>query len=126
MNFEMDDFDHKKMQMLFLDIRRKYFSRWDSKFEWKICYGSFEQLRGNTGYCDSKEKKIFIDKKMFSTMSHEGKQMFIIHEICHEVGSAFHGKGWIKRMEKAAIKAENLNEIKLAILIRDEIFSYSS
>ncbi|MDB5341932.1 MAG: hypothetical protein JWP89_309 [Schlesneria sp.] len=108
----------------FNDIRVNYFPNWDKACHWKLDYGTRTQTRGNTGYCDSAAKMIYLDSRTVPRMSDAGQVAFIIHEICHEVGAAYHNRGWAERMEKAAQRAEILDQVDVARIIRSEIYSY--
>ncbi len=112
------------LEDLFIEIRANYFPKWDKSHDWKIKYGNATQTRGNTGYCDSVARMIYLDIRTFPQMSDAGQCAFVIHEICHEVGAAYHNRGWAERMEQAAQRAEILNESDVARIIRSEIYSY--
>ncbi len=58
-------------------------------------------------------------------MSAEGSRAFVIHEICHDVGAAFHNRAWADRMEKAASTAEDFGEAEVAAILRCDIESYA-
>ena len=107
-----------------MDVRTRYFPRWDKRREWRISFGTRSQLRDNTGYCDAKMKVVYLDRKAFSSMSVDGKRAFIIHEICHDVGAASHNRRWAIRMERAARVAGQSGEGEVADILRDEIYSY--
>ena len=48
----------------------------------------------------------------------------LIHEICHAVADAGHGKVWQARMQMAAHRAGELGRDRLAELLREEIVNY--
>ena len=108
----------------FLKVRRDYFPRWDKRKAWVICYGTTEQLRCNTGYCDTAIKTIYIEQRSFRTMTDEGRTAFVIHEICHDVGAAFHNRAWANRMERAAVRAEAIDQNEVAAILKSDIESY--
>lgn len=109
----------------FTNVRTQYFPRWAQRGDWTIAFGSTEQLRGgNTAYCDTDAKVIYLDQRTFPTMSADGQLAFIIHEICHDVGAAFHNRRWALRMERAAKDAERLDESEVAEILRSDIYSY--
>ncbi|WP_145354132.1 hypothetical protein [Roseimaritima multifibrata] len=108
----------------FIDVRIHYFPQWDKRGDWTIAYGTTEQLRSNTGYCDTDANVIYLDGRAFPTMSADGQRAFIIHEICHDVGAAFHNRRWAIRMEHAARTADRLGESDVAEILRSDIYSY--
>jgi len=108
----------------FIDIRKQYFPQWGTRGEWTIAYGTTEQLRCNTGYCDSEAKVVYLDGRTFPTMSADGQRAFIIHEICHDAGAAFHNRRWATRMERAAQVADRIGELEVARILRSDIYSY--
>ena len=111
------------LDALFREVRELYFPRWDAKGEWSCRWGSNDQRRNHTGYCDTAIKTIFLDKRQVVAMSPEGAKAFLIHEICHDVGSAFHIRAWCRRMEKAAKRAEVLGDGEVAEILRSDIVS---
>ena len=113
------------LKHIFDEIRSLYFPNWDRHREWSAVFGSLEQCRdGNTGYCDSNAKVIYLDEKTVRMMSESGFRAFLIHEICHDAGAANHNRAWATRMEQAAKLAESLNEPETARIVRCEIFAY--
>ena len=109
----------------FQDVRNLYFPRWDKSHEWDVVYGTLEQLRGNTGYCDTDAKTVYLDRDSMEQFALAEVRAFIIHEICHDIGTAFHKRGWASRMEIAAKRADGLGEADLAVRLRRHIFAYS-
>ena len=66
----------------FQDVRNLYFPRWDKSHEWDVVYGTLEQLRGNTGYCDTDAKTVYLDRDSMEQFALAEVRAFIIHEIC--------------------------------------------
>lgn len=115
---------NERLGALFLEVRQKYFPRWDKGSQWRIIFGTSAELRHATGYCDSAQKTIFLDEREFTGMILEGKKALIIHEICHDVASAGHIRSWALRMERAAHIAEAKAESGVAQILRSDIYSY--
>jgi hypothetical protein len=114
-----------KIDTIFNEVRTIYFPRWNRKREWKIDFGSPEQLRDMTGYCDSKVKRIYLAYNSIYGMSDAGVRASVIHEICHDVRAASHNRRWVDRMEQAAATAKKFNENEVAEILRSDIFSYA-
>lgn len=110
---------------LFAEIRSVYFPRWDRRLEWIATFSADDERHNNTGYCDSVDKTIYLDERQILLMSEAGVTAFLIHEICHDVGAAFHNRRWAKRMELAATRADMLGESEVARIVRSEVFSYA-
>jgi len=109
---------------LFADIRLLYFPRWDRRRQWAAAFSSANQRHDNTGYCDARAKTIYLDERSIRMMTNAGVRAFLIHEICHDVGGASHSRGWATRMERAARRAEELNEPEVAKILHSDIYSY--
>lgn len=107
-----------RLKALFARAREHFFPRWDSGHEWQIVAGRRKRFSGETGYCSSREKQLYIDPHQVQRMPDEGLLALIIHEICHDVASAHHTERWVKRMETAAKAAEQRFETELASQIR--------
>lgn len=114
------------IEALFEEVRLLFFPRWDSRREWTATYGDAEQRRNSTGYCDSSAKTVYLDRRGLCRMPRDGIRALLIHEICHEVGAAHHNLKWAKRMEVAAVRADELNETEVAEILRSDIISYCS
>ncbi len=115
----------RDLQSLFQDIQSRYFPRWDTSGLWKAEYGTPEQLRNNTGYCDTAIRMLYFDRRAVCGMSDEGVRAFIIHEICHATGAAFHNRAWSRRMESAAKRAQSKGEAEVAEILRSDVESYA-
>ena len=110
---------------LFEDIRSLYFPRWDRQREWTAVFGDLAQCRSNTGFCDIDAKTIYLDRRAIIGMSDAGVRAFLIHEICHDVAAAHHNRTWARRMERAAARAEELNEAEVAEILCSDVYSYA-
>ena len=115
--------EEQRLTKLFALAREQYFPRWDSKNEWRIVAGQRKNSKGETGYCSTKERRIYIDPFGIRYMPDDGLLALIIHEICHDLTTAYHKERWVIRMEKAAKKAELLNKLELARQIRGSVYS---
>ena len=115
---------NERIQKQFMDVRKKYFPRWDKRCEWKIAYGTHVQLRDSTGYCDSVVKTVFLHGGVFPNMPEAGQLTLIIHEICHDVAAASHNRTWALRMKRASERADSLGELEVAENLRNDIDSY--
>jgi hypothetical protein len=110
----MTEMVQQRLLRLFALTRTQFFPRWDSMQEWRIT----AKRKKGTGYCSSKEKMIYICPNGVKDMPDDGLLALIIHEVCHDVATAYHTERWVERMEKAAKKAETLSQPKLAYKIR--------
>lgn len=106
---------------LFQTIKRRLFPKWDQGEEW--VFERLDDLNGADGQCNIEEKKIQISAAAESTLDAE---LIVVHEICHAVTTGYHGNSWLKRMEKAALRACKLEMHELAEAIRLEIREYRS
>ena len=97
-------------------IKSTYFPRWDKQHEWTIVESHPECV--GDGYCDSDNRQIVI------ASADPSMECILIHEIAHAVTHQYHGKKWQGRMEKAALKAEELGLNDLATQIRGEYAKY--
>ena len=104
----------RRLLGLFALAREQFFPRWDSAHKWKIV----AKHHMGTGYCSSKEKCIYIHPNGVKDMPDDGLLALIIHEICHDVATAYHTERWVERMEKAAKKAGAFEQPQLACKIR--------
>ncbi len=95
-------------------ICQSFFPLWDRRNEWAIIVNT---TRDCHGYCDEKQKKIYISQV---------SDLTIIHEIAHAVSEPGHGKKWQARMSKAAKRAEGLGLQSLACDIQEECEQYCS
>lgn len=103
-------------QALFQNIKRLFFPRWDQGDEWTL--EEHDDLHGADACCRIAEKKIQICSSEETLVQLE---VLLLHEICHAVTNGRHGKLWSKRMEKAAVRAEQLDKHYLAAAINSEI-----
>ena len=108
----------QRLLELFARVRKRFFPEWDLNCKWEIVAGQRKRSKGETGYCSSKEKRIYIHPNGVKDMPDDGLLALIIHEICHDVATAHHTERWIERMERAARRAESLEQPKLALKIR--------
>ncbi len=108
----------QRLPGLFTLAREQFFPRWDSGRKWKIIAGQRKCSKGETGYCSTKEKRIYIRPNGVMDTPDDGLLALIIHEICHDVTTAYHTERWVERMEQAAKKAESLEWPQLALKIR--------
>jgi len=99
---------HKRINF----ICQLFFPLWDRKNEWAIIVNT---TRDCHGYCDEKQKKIYINHI---------SDLTIIHEIVHAISEPGHGRKWQARMSKAAKRAECLGLQSLACDIQEECEQY--
>ena len=108
----------QKLLELFAYARENFFPKWDLDCQWEIVAGQRKRSKGETGYCSSKEKRIYIAPHQVRNMPDDGLLALVIHEICHDVATPHHTERWVKRMEVAAKTAESLSQPELACKIR--------
>jgi hypothetical protein len=114
----------QELKDLFHSVRQRFFSRWDPGKAWTLRWGTDEQLHNNTGYCETKLKTIYLNRYDFSSMTDIGRIAFVIHEICHDTGAAFHNRRWALKIEAAAKIAAIKGDDELSDQIRNEIMGY--
>ena len=102
-------------------IKRDYFPRWDSNFEWKCRNGPIISRYGDDGYCDDESKIIYLSSEIKSQIE---LKLILIHEICHAITKTGHCTTWENRMFSAACRARDLDDSKLAHEIEREIKYY--
>jgi hypothetical protein len=102
----------------FMRIKQQFFPQWDRQNQWRVRTTSKRNVQA---YCDTRRRLIEI---VLQVVDSDKLDRLLIHEICHAVGSAGHGKQWQARMERAAQKAEALGRHHLAQLLRDEIVTF--
>lgn len=114
------------LQTAFLAMCRLYFPRWKACATWTIregARGSWEDAQGQPhttrefGYCDAATRTIWI------TSAQDKATM--IHEVCHAVTGAGHGKRFLTRLQTAATQAQLLREPTLAVALRTEVEQYT-
>jgi len=98
------------------EIIRLFFPRWHKHRQWRFTTNS---RRTTDGYCDSEHRVITIPKS--GVRDAVDRDAVVIHEICHAVTSGGHGKRWINRMKKAAMRAESLAKHSLSSRLLKEI-----
>ena len=113
----------EKVQAFFDTARAAFFPGWDSHSQWRIVVGSRNNSEGETGYCDSKHKRIYVNPFGVERMPDDGLLALIIHEICHDVATAHHTERWIRRMEMAAQAGDKLGQLDLARKIRASAYA---
>lgn len=111
------------IERAFVDVKAQYFPRWDRAGLWRVRFHAEGMPTGDTGYCDTKAKTIHLDRQVLG-MTDAGVLAILIHEICHDVGGAGHGRRWATRMEKAAQLAMRTGHEEVAEILRANIFSY--
>lgn len=105
-------------------VRKTFFPRWDRKEAWKAKKGSHTGYPEEHGYCDAESRTIFINPRHVEKGGGQLRLM-LVHEICHAVAGAGHGKRWRSRMEKAAEVAASEGMSELADLIREDAKLYA-
>ena len=114
---------NRRVIELFAHAREQFFPEWDLEREWQIVAGRRKGSKGETGYCSSKQKRIYIDPHGVKDMPEDGLLALIIHEICHDVATAHHTERWVKRMEAAARTVETPSQTELACKIRASAYA---
>ncbi|MGO8880647.1 MAG: hypothetical protein ACLPVO_09405 [Desulfomonilaceae bacterium] len=110
------------IEQQFNKVRETYYPLWDRKREWKLL--TLDTGIDSMGVCCSLTKTVVIPEKSLLGTESQLRQL-IIHEIAHAVANTGHGICWRNRIQKAALKAESLNEIEVAKGLREEIEWYS-
>lgn len=100
-------------------IRADFFPRWDRKHQW--CIKEVDSLP-SFGICDQKNKTISIQPNL----NDDFLEKLLIHEICHAVIHVHggHGGKWNNRMLKASKVAKRIGQVKLSILLENEVKTY--
>ena len=128
----------ERLDEAYIWVRQNLFSEWDEDGAWKIIEGcgpkyykkhpSEWQEEGAYygGECDSDNKHIYISPPYLEGKSDDEMHELIVHEIAHAISSKSHREegGWPLEMRKAAERAKNVVEVKLADLIEGDRKSY--
>ncbi len=114
-----DTLINDRLEGAFEYIRKTYFPRWDKKGQWTI---SYKDNLPSTGWCDIKNKAIFLD----SPPAKDDKLHFLlIHEICHAVTPGSHGRKWKSRMLKASEKAKEIGHKEISKMLYENVEQYN-
>ena len=97
----------------FQRARLQFFPRWRAGACWSV--RAYSRPGTDGSYCDSDRRTIYCVGHWTPTL---------IHEICHAVAEAGHGKKWDARMRMAADDATRLGDAALAGHLRDEADFY--
>jgi hypothetical protein len=118
-----DDMD---FESIFEQIKKDYFPTWDCKNEWQLTVG--EDLYGAQAICNSASKTITLLKDYFiqpDAPKINQLKVVLIHEISHTTTTTgFHEEEWITQMKQVAEMADELGDIELAQLVREEVDRY--
>jgi len=111
----------KSLILLFHEVKRTFYPRWDPNNEWTIQ----RRTRLSEGYnvnamCNRKTKTIEISRR-FIAQDDNDLPWLLVHEICHAVAKGNHGKIWQTRFLKVADRAELLGQQPLAGKIRADV-----
>lgn len=106
------------MRKHFQGIKRLFFPRWDQQGLWRVSTTSRRRVHG---HCDPDRRVIEI---VVQHSDPDERDRLLIHEICHAVADLGHGMVWQRRMEKAAVCADELGRPRLAQLLREEVANY--
>ena len=103
-------------------VRRVFFPRWKAGAEWKLLVQQRTDYGLELGFCESELRCILVSPSLRS--NHLAFRLTLVHEVCHAVTSAAHGKKWSRRMLSAAKVAETIGETRLAVDLNKEVESY--
>ena len=106
------------LRQRFLAVKRYFFPRWDREDRWRV---STRSKRRVDGHCDAERRVIEIAALLDDP---DELDRLLVHEICHAVAGASHGKTWRRRMERAARRAEEIGRPRLARSIEKEVTDY--
>ena len=104
---------HRKIDRLFQRAREQFFPSWDLERQWEIVAGRRRRHRGESGYCSSRDKRIYIAIDEVPCPD-DGLLALIIHEVCHGVCNCGHTERWLEEMANAGRTAEDLYDPALA------------
>jgi hypothetical protein len=111
------------MRAAWLAVRRDYFPRWDRTGAWRF---RISNLPGSCeGNCDWEKRTITV-VYLYEDDDADERDMVLIHEICHAVAIHGHGPAWLRRMRRAADRAEELKRPLLAKMLREQADMYES
>ncbi|HVO82819.1 MAG TPA: hypothetical protein VMU60_00190 [Syntrophobacteria bacterium] len=108
-----------RLHEAFAYVRSTFFPLWDRGAEWSV--SEVVDLPVN-GKSDETKKTITVH---VVADSDDELYCLLIHEICHAVASAGHGKKWLDRLVKAGDRARLMGRQALADLIYDEVERYA-
>jgi hypothetical protein len=119
------------LQEEFLAVRKEFFPRWDRKQEWKVKLNYNCKISGYIANCNRESKTIFLSvgDSPPPFMSKPGNyrklviRCLLVHEICHDLTPAGHGKRFQQRMSATAKRAEELGNVEMAERLQAEIQS---
>ena len=128
----------ERLDEAYIWIRQNLFSEWDEDGTWEIIeaygpvYGNIcpskweEEGAKYEAECDSDNKRIYISPPYLEGKSDDEMYELIVHEIAHAISSKSHREegGWPLEMRKAAERAKDVGEVKLADLIEGDRKSY--
>ncbi len=105
-------------------IKITFFPRWDLPGRWSVTSERAEGYETDVNMCDWEKKKIHI----CSNVSGDDLRSLLIHEITNAVvkNSVLHKDLWQRRMLKAAARARQIGEQRLARMIEEDVDGYKS
>jgi hypothetical protein len=105
--------ERKLIRAAFVFVKTAFFPRWDKNESWRVQYSKTRKCQGRA---DDEAKTIIYGS---------GDPVLVLaHEICHAVTNGGHGKKWIARYEKVAVRASRIGMAELSKQIREEIEQY--
>jgi len=114
------------LSAVFAEVKKSYFARFDRERQWRARFGSATDMTDEHGYCDDKTRTIFVSRR-YLRASRDELAVILIHELTHAVlRSASHGAGFMRRLERAAKKADRLKRSALGALLRAHVVEYKN
>jgi hypothetical protein len=71
----------------FEEVKIKLFRDWEAASLWQAKFGTPEELRHNTAYCDQEAKTVFVGKD-FCLIQSDYVPALHVHELCHAIHDA--------------------------------------
>jgi hypothetical protein len=106
----------EELQAEFQRLRQLLFPDWDSEEKWRLCAADLPKAQ--RGFCDHECHSINIGS---AVTTKEEVIITIVHEICHALAPpGGHDVPWRSEMTKAATRARENGQLRLARDIDDE------
>lgn len=89
-----------RIEAAFAHICKTFFPRWNRHAQWRVCDG----LQETPNHRIARGSKTIL--LSFTPKDETELHGLLIHEVCHAITRRRHDKKWLKRMMKAAAKAQ--------------------
>ena len=117
--------EQKKLEESYHWIRRQLFPRWDHSNTWRIRHGwkSGIAIFSPRACCDTPHRTIWVSSEIMEQGEPELRKV-LVHEICHALTTAKHGRLWFSKMKEKVDRAKRLGMDDLSCRIEQEVIDY--